>query len=32
MVDDIDSGRVKTVPLTQDMFDEIDNLIGEDDY
>ena len=31
MVDDIDSGRVKTVPLTQDMFDEIDNLIGEDD-
>jgi len=29
MVDDIDSGRVKTVPFTREMFDEIDELIGD---
>jgi len=29
MVDDIDSGRVKTVPFTREMFDEIDNLVGD---
>ena len=29
MVDDIESGRVKTVPFTQEMFDEIDNLVGD---
>ena len=29
MVDDIDSGRVKTVPFTKEMFDEIDNLVGD---
>jgi hypothetical protein len=29
MVDDIESGKVKTVPFTQDMFDEIDNLVGD---
>ena len=31
MVDDIESGKVKTVPFTKEMVDEIDNLIGEDD-
>jgi len=29
MVDDIDSGRVKTVPFTKEMLDEIDDLIGD---
>jgi len=29
MVDDIESGRVKTVPFTREMFDEIDNLVGD---
>ena len=29
MVDDIESGKVQTVPFTQEMFDEIDNLVGD---
>jgi hypothetical protein len=29
MVDDIESGKVKTVPFTQDMLDELDDLIGD---
>ena len=29
MADDIESGRVKTVPFTKEMIDEIDNLIGD---
>ena len=29
MVDDIESGRVKPVPFTKEMFDEIDNLVGD---
>jgi len=29
MVDDIESGKVETVPFTQEMFDEIDNLVGD---
>ena len=31
MVDDIESGKVKTVPFTKEMVDEIDNLIGGED-
>lgn len=27
--DDVESGKVKTVPFTKDMFDEIDDLIEE---
>ena len=29
MVDDIDSGRVKTVPFTREMFDEIEDLVRD---
>jgi hypothetical protein len=29
MVDDIESGKVKTVPFTQDMFDNLKNLVGD---
>jgi hypothetical protein len=29
MVDDIESGKVKTLPFTKEMVDEIDNLIGD---
>ena len=29
MVDDIESGKVETIPFTQEMFDEIDNLVGD---
>ena len=29
MVNDIESGKVKTVPFTQEMFDEIDDLVGD---
>lgn len=29
MVDDIDSGRVKPVPFTKKMFDELDDLVGD---
>ena len=29
MVDDIESGKVETVPFTREMFDEIDNLVGD---
>ena len=29
MVDDIDSGRVKTVPFTREMFNEIEDLVGD---
>ena len=30
MVDDIETGKVKPVPFTREMFDEIDDLIGGD--
>ena len=29
MVDDIESGKVKTYPVTQDMFDELQDLVGD---
>jgi hypothetical protein len=29
MADDVKTGRVKTVPFTQDMFDRIEDLIGD---
>ena len=29
MVDDIETGKVKTVPFTQDMFDELEDLVGD---
>ena len=29
MVDDIESGKVKTYPVTQDMFDELEDLVGD---
>jgi hypothetical protein len=29
MVDDIESGKVKPVPFTQDMFDELEELVGD---
>ncbi len=29
MVDDIESGKVKTYPLTQDMFDELKDLVDD---
>ena len=29
MVEDIDAGKVKTVPFTREMFNEIDDLIGD---
>lgn len=29
MVDDIESGKVKTVPFTKEMIDELDDLIGD---
>jgi len=28
MVDDIETGKVKTYPLTQDMIDKLDDLVG----
>lgn len=30
MVDDIETGKVETVPFTREMFDKIDDLIGGD--
>ena len=29
MVEDIDAGKVKTVPFTREMFNEIDDRIGD---
>ena len=29
MVDDIDTGKVKTVPFTKDMFDDLKDLVGD---
>jgi len=29
IVDDIETGKVKTYPLTQDMFDKLDDLVGD---
>ena len=29
MADDVKTGKVKTVPFTQDMFDRIEDLIGD---
>ena len=29
MVDDIESGRVKTIPFTKDMIDRMDDLVGD---
>jgi hypothetical protein len=29
MVDDINTGKVKTYPVTQDMFDELEDLVGD---
>ena len=29
MVDDIETGKVKPVPFTREMFDEIDDLVGD---
>jgi hypothetical protein len=29
MVDDIESGKVKTYPVTQDMFDKLEDLVGD---
>lgn len=29
MVDDIETGKVKTYPMTKDMFDELDDLVGD---
>ena len=29
MVDDIESGRVKPIPFTKEMFDELDDLVGD---
>ena len=29
MADDVKTGKVKTYPLTQDMFDKLDDLVGD---
>jgi hypothetical protein len=29
MVDDVESGKVKTYPFTQDMLDELNDLVGD---
>ena len=29
MAADMESGKVKTVPFTQDMFDKLDDLVGD---
>jgi hypothetical protein len=29
MVDDVESGKVKTYPVTQDMFDKLEDLVGD---
>jgi hypothetical protein len=29
MADDVETGKVKTYPLTQDMFDKLDDLVGD---
>jgi hypothetical protein len=29
MVDDVDTGKVKTVPFTKDMFDKLNDLVGD---
>jgi len=29
MVDDVESGKVKTYPFTQDMFDKLEDLVGD---
>jgi hypothetical protein len=29
MADDVKTGKVKTVPFTKDMFDELDDLVGD---
>ena len=29
MVDDIESGKIETIPFTQDMLDEIHDLVGD---
>jgi hypothetical protein len=29
MVDDVETGKVKTYPMTKDMFDELDDLVGD---
>jgi hypothetical protein len=29
MVDDIEYGKVKTYPVTQDMFDKLEDLVGD---
>ena len=29
MADDVDTGKVKTVPFTKDMFDKLENLVGD---
>ena len=29
MADDVETGKVKTYPMTKDMFDELDDLVGD---
>ena len=29
MVDDVDTGKVETVPFTKDMFDKLNDLVGD---
>jgi hypothetical protein len=29
LADDVETGKVETVPLTQDMFDNLKNLVGD---
>jgi hypothetical protein len=29
MAEDVATGKVKTVPFTKDMFDELDDLVGD---